>query len=469
MTSPTIKAFFDENTNTVTYVVSDPETASAAIIDPVLDYDAASGRTDTRSADAVVDYVKAHALSVEWILETHVHADHLSGAHYLKEQVGGRTGIGRDVAAVQDTFRKIFNIERLAADGSQFDRLFADDDTFSIGQLEGRVLHTPGHTPACMTYVIGDAAFVGDTLFMPDFGTARCDFPGGSARTLYRSIQRILSLPADTRLFMCHDYKAPGRDEYRWETTVAEQREKNVHVHTGVTEDQFVEFREGRDAKLGMPALILPSLQANIRAGDLPDPEANGIRYFRSGIIRWRSVLTFGVPGMIGTWTGAELSVFLSGTVQLALFAVVMLLASALILRPPRLDKGPRVERALWKIAIDGLVVGVITGLVGVGGGFLIVPALVLLGGLTMHQAIATSLVIIALKSFSGFIKYLDVLADQGLGLDWNALTIVTALGIAGSLAGGFAAARLPQEQLRKGFGIFLVVMAIYILSRSFF
>jgi len=281
MTSPTIKAFFDENTNTVTYVVSDPETASAAIIDPVLDYDAASGRTDTRSADAVVDYVKAHALSVEWILETHVHADHLSGAHYLKEQVGGRTGIGRDVAAVQDTFRKIFNIERLAADGSQFDRLFADDDTFSIGQLEGRVLHTPGHTPACMTYVIGDAAFVGDTLFMPDFGTARCDFPGGSARTLYRSIQRILSLPADTRLFMCHDYKAPGRDEYRWETTVAEQREKNVHVHTGVTEDQFVEFREGRDAKLGMPALILPSLQANIRAGDLPDPEANGIRYFK--------------------------------------------------------------------------------------------------------------------------------------------------------------------------------------------
>ena len=281
MTSPTIKAFFDENTNTVTYVVSDPETASAAIIDPVLDYDAASGRTDTRSADAVVDYVKAHALSVEWILETHVHADHLSGAHYLKEQVGGRTGIGRDVAAVQDTFRKIFNIERLAADGSQFDRLFDDDDTFSIGQLEGRALHTPGHTPACMTYVIGDAAFVGDTLFMPDFGTARCDFPGGSARTLYRSIQRILSLPADTRLFMCHDYKAPGRDEYRWETTVAEQREKNVHVHAGVTEDEFVEFREGRDAKLGMPALILPSLQANIRAGDLPDPEANGIRYFK--------------------------------------------------------------------------------------------------------------------------------------------------------------------------------------------
>ena len=281
MTSPTIKAFFDENTYTVTYIVSDPETASAAIIDPVLDYDAASGRTDTRSADAVVDYVKAQALSVEWIIETHVHADHLSGAHYLKEQVGGRTGIGRDVVTVQDTFRKIFNIERLAADGSQFDRLFADDDTFSIGQLEGRAMHTPGHTPACMTYVIGDAAFVGDTLFMPDFGTARCDFPGGSARTLYRSIQRILSLPADTRLFMCHDYKAPGRDEYRWETTVAEQREKNLHVHTGVTEDEFVEFREGRDAKLGMPALILPSLQANIRAGDLPDPEANGIRYFK--------------------------------------------------------------------------------------------------------------------------------------------------------------------------------------------
>ena len=281
MPSPTIKAFFDENTYTVTYVVSDPATAAAAIIDPVLDYDAASGRTDTRSADAVIDYVKASGLAVEWILETHVHADHLSGAHYLKEHLGGRTAIGRDVATVQSTFREVFNIDRLPADGSQFDRLFADDDTISIGELEGRAMHTPGHTPACMTYVIGDAAFVGDTLFMPDFGTARCDFPGGSARTLYRSIKRILSLPADTRLYMCHDYKAPGRDEYAWETTVAEQREKNVHVHDGVTEDEFVAFREGRDAKLGMPALILPSLQANIRAGDLPDPEPNGIRYFK--------------------------------------------------------------------------------------------------------------------------------------------------------------------------------------------
>ncbi len=279
MQHPDVKAFFDENTYTVTYVVA--ASGAAAIIDPVLDYDAASGRTGTQSADAVVDYVRAKDLAVEWILETHVHADHLSAARYLQAELGGRIGIGRDVATVQDTFKGVFNIAGLATDGSQFDHLFTGDETFTIGDITGQVLHTPGHTPACVTYVIGDAAFVGDTLFMPDFGTARTDFPGGSARTLYQSIQRILRLPDNTRLFMCHDYKAPGRDEYRWETTVAEQREKNVHIHSGVSEDQFVEFREGRDAELGMPALILPSLQANIRAGDLPEPEDNGVRYFK--------------------------------------------------------------------------------------------------------------------------------------------------------------------------------------------
>ena len=279
MQHPDVKAFFDENTYTVTYVVA--ASGAAAIIDPVLDYNAASGRTGTQSADAVIDYVRAEGLTVEWILETHVHADHLSAARYLKAELGGRIGIGADVAAVQDTFKGVFNIAGLATDGSQFDHLFTGDDTFTIGDTTGQVLHTPGHTPACVTYVIGDAAFVGDTLFMPDFGTARTDFPGGSARTLYQSIQRILSLPDDTRLFMCHDYKAPGRDEYRWETTVAEQRDKNVHIGGGVSEDQFVEFREGRDAELGMPALILPSLQANIRAGDLPEPEDNGVRYFK--------------------------------------------------------------------------------------------------------------------------------------------------------------------------------------------
>ncbi len=279
MQHPDVKAFFDENTYTVTYVVA--AGGAAAIIDPVLDYNAASGRTGTQSADTVIDYIRTEGLTVEWILETHVHADHLSAARYLKDKLGGRIGIGGDVAAVQDTFKGVFNIGDLATDGSQFDVLFSDGDAFSIGDTEGRVLHTPGHTPACVTYVIGNAAFVGDTLFMPDFGTARTDFPGGSARTLYRSIQRILSLPDDTRLFMCHDYKAPGRDEYRWETTVAEQRENNVHVNRGVSEDDFVKFREGRDAELGMPALILPSLQANIRAGDLPDPEDNGVRYFK--------------------------------------------------------------------------------------------------------------------------------------------------------------------------------------------
>ena len=279
MHSVAVRAFFDEPTNTVTYVVSAQD--RAAIIDPVLDYQAASGRTATTSADAIADYVAAAGLAVDWILETHVHADHLSAARYLKDRLGGKIGIGADVTKVQGTFKGVFNMPDLATDGCQFDRLFDEGDTFALGDVEGKVMHTPGHTPACVTYLLGDAAFVGDTLFMPDFGTARTDFPGGSARSLYRSIQRILSLPGETRLFMCHDYKAPGRDAYAWETTVSEQREHNVHVHAGIGEDEYVGFREGRDAELGMPALIIPSLQANIRAGDLPEPEANGVRYFK--------------------------------------------------------------------------------------------------------------------------------------------------------------------------------------------
>lgn len=279
MQGATVTAFFDEPTNTVTYVVS--ASSRAAIIDPVLDYEIASGRTSTASADAVADHIAAEGLVVDWILETHVHADHLSAAQYLKARLGGQIGIGADVTSVQSTFKEIFNIDDLATDGRQFDRLFADGDTFTLGDLEGQVMHTPGHTPACVTYVLGDAAFVGDTLFMPDFGTARTDFPGGSAHNLYWSIQRILGLPGETRLFMCHDYKAPGRDHYAWETTVSEQREHNVHIHAGIGEDEYVQFREGRDVELGMPALIIPSLQANIRAGDLPEPEDNGVRYFK--------------------------------------------------------------------------------------------------------------------------------------------------------------------------------------------
>ena len=228
-----------------------------------------------------MDYVADNSLSVDWILDTHVHADHLSAAAYLKQKLGGRTAIGGDVGAVQSTFRSVFNLQDLATDGSQFDHLFNDEESFAVGELEGRVLYTPGHTPACVTYVIGDAAFVGDTLFMPDYGTARTDFPGGSAATLYESIQRILSLPDDTRLYMCHDYKAPGRDVYAWETTVREQRETNVHINDKVSLDEFVSMRNERDSKLGMPRLILPSVQVNIRAGELPDAEDNAIRYLK--------------------------------------------------------------------------------------------------------------------------------------------------------------------------------------------
>lgn len=281
MPRPDVKAFFDEATFTVTYVVSDLATRRAAIIDPVLDYDAASGRTSTTSADAVIDYVEQNALGVDWILETHVHADHLSGAPYLKDKLGGQTAIGAQVTTVQETFRGVFNLADLATDGSQFDRLFSDGDTFAVGDIEGRVLGTPGHTPACITYVIGDSAYVGDTMFMQDFGTARTDFPGGSASQLYASIQKILALPDDTRLFMCHDYKAPGRDVFAWETTVARQRDENIHINKNVSEQEFIAMREGRDKELGMPNLLLPSIQVNVRAGQFPDPEDNDVRYLK--------------------------------------------------------------------------------------------------------------------------------------------------------------------------------------------
>jgi glyoxylase-like metal-dependent hydrolase (beta-lactamase superfamily II) len=281
MAAPNVHAFHDEATFTVTYVISDPATDRAAIVDPVLDFDPASGRTSTASADDVIAYVTDKQLRIEWILETHVHADHLSGAPYLRAKLGGRTAIGRDVGAVQDTFKSVFNLEDLATDGSQFDHLFADGDTFSIGEMEGHVIATPGHTPACITYVIGDAAFVGDTLFMPDFGSARTDFPGGSATQLYDSIRKILALPDETRLFMCHDYKAPGRDEFAWETSVAEQRAANIHINDKVSKNEFVEMRESRDSQLGMPRLILPSLQVNLRAGELPEPEDNDVRYLK--------------------------------------------------------------------------------------------------------------------------------------------------------------------------------------------
>lgn len=282
MSTPIVTPFFDEPTNTFSYVVQDPDSKSCAILDSVLDFDYAAGRTDVRSADQIIAFVRDNGLEVEWILETHVHADHLSAAPYLHEKLGGETGIGAKITVVQDVFGKAFNAgTEFARDGSQFDHLFEEGDTFTIGSLEGRVLHTPGHTPACLTYVIGDAAFVGDTLFMPDYGTARCDFPGGDARTLYRSIQKVLALPGETRLFLCHDYKAPEREEYQHETSVAEQRTRNVHVHEGISEEEFVRMRTERDATLDMPRLILPSVQVNMRAGHMPPPEDNGQVYLK--------------------------------------------------------------------------------------------------------------------------------------------------------------------------------------------
>ena len=279
---PSVTAFFDPATHTYSYVVSDPGTRQCALVDSVLDYDPASGRTSFASADHLVAYVRSNGLTVQWILETHVHADHLSAAPYLREQLGGMLAIGDHITVVQDTFGKLFNAgTEFARDGSQFDRLFADGETFMVGNIPARAIHTPGHTPACMTYVIGDAAFVGDTLFMPDYGTARCDFPGGDAHTLYRSVQKLFALPDATRMFMCHDYGTQDRKEFLFETTVGEQRRSNVHVHEGVTEDQFVTMRERRDATLDMPTLILPSVQVNMRAGHLPPAECNGTRYLK--------------------------------------------------------------------------------------------------------------------------------------------------------------------------------------------
>ncbi|MEM6913465.1 MAG: MBL fold metallo-hydrolase [Pseudomonadota bacterium] len=280
--TPEVTCFFDEPTNCASYIVKDPESTTCAIVDSVLDFDHASGRKSTKSADELIAFINEHGLTCEWILETHVHADHLSAAPYLQEQLGGKIGIGGEICTVQDVFGKIFNEgTEFQRDGSQFDALFKEQDLFSIGKLQAHVLHTPGHTPACMTYVIGDAAFVGDTLFMPDFGTARCDFPGGSARELWHSIQKILSLPDNTRIFTAHDYKAPGRDQFAWESTVGEQKAKNKHVRDGTSEDEFVEMRETRDAQLSMPKLIIPSIQVNMRAGQMPEPEDNGQVYLK--------------------------------------------------------------------------------------------------------------------------------------------------------------------------------------------
>lgn len=279
---PEVTAFFDEATNTITYLLRDPTGTACAVIDSVLDFDYASGRTDSRSAQAVMDHITREGLDLQWILETHVHADHLSAAPLIQERLGGQIGIGARITVVQNTFGKIFNEgTRFQRDGSQFDRLFHEGDRFTIGGLEGRVLHTPGHTPACLTYVIGDAAFVGDTLFMPDFGTARCDFPGGSAATMFDSVQKILSLPDETRLFVGHDYKAPGRAHYAWETTVGAQKALNVHVGAGRSREDFVAMRQARDATLDMPRLIIPSLQVNMRAGQMPEPDDNGVSYLR--------------------------------------------------------------------------------------------------------------------------------------------------------------------------------------------
>lgn len=282
-TKPEVTAFFHEETFTASYVIADPATKQAAVVDSVLDFDHASGRTSTEAADAITDFVRAGGLYVEWLLETHAHADHLSAAPYLQEKLGGKLAIGRDITTVQDVFGKIFNEgTAFCRDGSQFDCLFDDGDSFAIGDIAAVALHVPGHTPADLAYVIGDAAFVGDTMFMPDYGTARADFPGGDPRQLYRSIRRLMRLPDETRVFLCHDYKAlPNRKHFVWETTIGAQRTGNVHVHEGVGEDEFVKMREARDATLEMPRLILPSVQVNMRAGHFPEPEDNGTRYLK--------------------------------------------------------------------------------------------------------------------------------------------------------------------------------------------
>lgn len=283
---PQVEAFLDPDTETWSYVVFEGTGGHAAVIDPVLDYDPKAGRTSTAGAGRLVDFVKRHNLTVDWVLETHAHADHLSAAPFVRDQVGGRLAIGEHIREVQETFREVFNLEKeFLCDGSQFDHLFSDGETFSVGQLEGRVIHVPGHTPADMAWLIGDALFVGDTLFMPDGGTARCDFPGGDAGTLYRSIQKLLTLPEQTRVFVCHDY--PGdRREYACETTVGEQKHHNIHIRDGVSEAEFVRMREARDATLEMPRLILPSVQVNVRGGRMPPPEGNGVSYLKIPVNR---------------------------------------------------------------------------------------------------------------------------------------------------------------------------------------
>lgn len=276
-----IKAFFDEPTHTVSYLVWDGASLRGAVIDPVLAFDAASGEARTEAAEEILSFARGEGVTIDLVLETHVHADHLSGAPYFKETIGAKVAIGEHIRDVQKIFRVVFNADDVSGSGAEFDILFKDGDTFAIGGLRGEVMHTPGHTPACVTYLIGDALFVGDTMFMPDYGTARADFPGGDARQLYRSIKRVLALPEEMRIFVCHDYKAPGRDKYAWETTVGEQRRKNPHVRDGIEEDQFVKQRTAKDATLSAPALLMPSIQVNMRAGQLPPSDANGVHYLK--------------------------------------------------------------------------------------------------------------------------------------------------------------------------------------------
>ncbi|MGB0635711.1 MAG: MBL fold metallo-hydrolase [Paracoccaceae bacterium] len=279
---PEVFSYFDESTNAACYILKDPSSNSCAVIDSILDFDLAAGRVTTKHADILIRDIQTKGLNLEWIIETHVHADHLSAAPYLAQQLGGKIAIGSNIGTVQEVFGKIFNAgTEFQMDGSQFDRLFSDNDKFKIGNLEVKVIHTPGHTPACVTYIVGDSAFIGDTLFMPDFGTARADFPGGSAVDLYNSIQKILSLPDETRLFLCHDYKAPGRENFAWETTVKEQKETNVHVGGGKSKKEFVDFRTKRDSQLSMPKLIIPSIQTNMRAGNLPPAEDDGTQFLK--------------------------------------------------------------------------------------------------------------------------------------------------------------------------------------------
>jgi glyoxylase-like metal-dependent hydrolase (beta-lactamase superfamily II) len=281
-TQPVVKTFFDEATNTASHVVHDPATGRGAIIDSVLDFDQAAGRTKTHAADAIIAHIRAETITIDWLLETHAHADHLSAAPYLQRHLGGKLAIGQDIIAVQNTFGKIFNAgTEFARDGSEFERLFADGDGFALGSIQAIALHVPGHTPADMAYIIGDAVFTGDTLFMPDYGTARTDFPGGCARQLYRSIRRLLTLPDTARLFLCHDYKTAFRQHYAWETTIADERHRNIHAHEGVPEDDFVAMRTARDATLAVPKLLLPAVQVNMRAGHLPPAEENGTTYLK--------------------------------------------------------------------------------------------------------------------------------------------------------------------------------------------